>query len=134
MGTEVKQRDTKQRRLVLQVVRDRYDHPTADDIYDSVHAIDSRISKGTVYRNLNILADNGEIRHVRVPGADRFDRTTEKHFHIQCTECGKVEDVPIDYMKEYDEVAARATGYRIKRHLTVFLGVCSDCQKKEETQ
>ena len=59
--------------MVLQAVRARTDHPTADQIFKDVHKLDPKISHGTVYRNLNHLCEDGLICHVRVPGADRYD-------------------------------------------------------------
>lgn len=56
------QRNTKQRKLILEVVQAHQDHPSADQIYAEVRKLDPKISRGTVYRNLNLLADNGEIR------------------------------------------------------------------------
>ena len=130
--TDKQQRDTRQRRLVCDAVLRRLDHPNADEIYQDVHAQDSRISKATVYRNLKVLAENGEIRHVKVPGADRFDRTTEDHNHILCTQCGMVIDSPLLYNADDDALVAEKTGFRIVRHQTVFEGLCPACQKNNK--
>lgn len=67
-----KQRNSKQRRIILDAVTARCDHPTADQIYLDVRAIDGKISRGTVYRNLGILSENEEITNVKVPAADRM--------------------------------------------------------------
>ncbi len=125
------QRDTKQRRLIYDTVQKRHDHPSADDIYADVHQIDPKISKATVYRNLKLLAENGEITHVKMPEADRFDFTLDRHSHIHCTVCGAVIDAPIPYGAENDAIVAEKTGYRIVRHQTVFEGICPDCLKKQ---
>ena len=71
----MQRRNTKQRKLVLDAVRQSYNHPTADEIYNAVREQDDRISRGTVYRNLNLLADAGEILSIKTPGGSRFDRT-----------------------------------------------------------
>ena len=73
----VQRRNTKQRKLVLDTVRQSYNHPTADEIYNAVREQDDKISRGTVYRNLNLLADAGEILSIKTPGGSRFDRTIE---------------------------------------------------------
>ena len=65
----VQRRNTKQRKLVLDAVRQSYNHPTADEIYNAVRAQDDKNSRGTVYRNLNLLADAGEILSIKTPGA-----------------------------------------------------------------
>lgn len=123
-------RNTRQRQLVLDAVLARADHPTADDIYIDVRALDGRISRGTVYRNLSILAKNGDILHVKVPAADRYDRRTDLHYHLLCTRCGAVADAPIAYHAELDEEMCKKTGYRIMRHRTVFEGLCPSCLTK----
>lgn len=122
------QRNTKQRQLILDVVRASCDHPSADQIYLNARAIDDKISRGTVYRNLNLLVQNGELLHVKVSGADRFDYRLDFHHHILCTECSTVCDVPLYYHGELDQEVATKTGYAIERHRTVFEGVCPDCQ------
>ena len=73
------QRNTRQRQLVLDVVRGRRDHPTAEQIYQSVREQDAHVSRGTVYRNLNLLCDNREIYRVVMSNSDRFDLRTDPH-------------------------------------------------------
>lgn len=125
-----KQRDTKQRRMVLEAVLSRCDHPTADQIYSDLRMKDDKISRGTVYRNLGILAEDGDITNVKVPAADRFDSRLDRHYHMYCTMCGKVFDAPLSYRTEYDEEVEKETGFRITRHRVVFEGLCQDCLKK----
>ena len=127
---EKKQRNTHQRAEVLNAVRNRHDHPCAEDIYLQLRESDPRISRGTVYRNLNLLSKNGDVNHIKVPGTerDRFDSTLDLHYHIMCTACGKVVDVPLDYFHQADEKAALSTGFTVFRHRAVFEGLCPDCQ------
>ncbi len=124
-------RNTRQRKLVEEAVKARKNHPTADEIYMDVRERDEKISRGTVYRNLNLLAESGEISHVRVPSADRYDFRLDRHYHTFCTGCGAVCDSPVPYTEEYDRLTEEATGFRITRHRTVFEGLCPECQKKE---
>ena len=120
-------RNTKQKALVLETVREHTDHPTAEDIYFCVRAKDGRVSKGTVYRNLKELSRTGEINHIKVPGADRYDLRTDLHYHIMCVHCLSVTDVPVEYESALDTLAGKATGYSVYRHRTVFEGVCPEC-------
>jgi len=122
------QRNTRQRQLVLDAVRARRDHPSADQIYLAVRTQDGHISRGTVYRNLNLLEENGEILHVKVPGVDRFDSRVDYHYHLLCTGCGAVCDAPLPYHAELDRDLAGATGFEISRHRTVFEGLCPACR------
>lgn len=123
-------RDTRQRRLVLEAVRSRTDHPTADDIYLSVREKDEKISRGTVYRNLSVLAEVGELTRVKAPAADRYDLRLDRHYHIFCTGCGAVFDAPAEYDGELDKMVENATGAKIRLHHTVFEGLCPQCREK----
>ena len=90
----MKNRNTLQRRLVLETVRRMHNHPTADEIFREIAAENTLISKATVYRNLKILSEQGEILHIPIPdGADCFDFNTKPHYHIVfsglCPACRK---------------------------------------------
>ena len=80
----VQRRNTKQRALVLDAVRARCDHPTAEDIYLDVRRQDDRISRATVYRNLRLLEQTHAITCVKAPGGDRFDLRLDAHCHVVC--------------------------------------------------
>lgn len=125
------QRNSRQRQIILDAVMKRCDHPTADQIYLDVRAVDDKISRGTVYRNLGILSDNGEITNVKVPAADRYDSRLDRHYHLFCTECGRVFDAPLCYHAEYDTEIGEKTGFQVSRHRIVFEGVCPECAEKE---
>ena len=83
-----------QRESIKEFLMTRRDHPTADVVYDNMKTIYPNISLGTVYRNLSLLSDIGEIRKLsNFGGADHFDGNTEPHCHFMCTECGCVQDL-----------------------------------------
>ena len=123
----IKQRHSRQRQAVLDAVTARCDHPTADQIYLDVRAKDDRISRGTVYRNLALLSKSGQITHVKVPTADRFDARLDRHYHLLCTNCGRVFDAPVSYHPEYDAQVSEETGFQISRHRMIFEGLCPEC-------
>ena len=100
-------------------------------MYEFVKRDHPSIGKGTVYRNLNYLADAGEITHVRVPGADRYEIRTDFHYHLYCTGCGTVRNVPLEYHHDADRDVAEASGYTVFRHRTVFEGLCPKCQERK---
>ena len=124
------QRNTRQRQMILDAVRARCDHPTADQIYLDVRRVDSKISRGTVYRNLNVLVQQGELCQVKIPHADRFELKQERHYHLYCTRCGTVRDAPFYYQDTQDERAARQAGFTVEGHYTVFEGCCCDCSDR----
>ena len=120
-----------QRQIVLQTVLRMHDHPTADTVYAAVAAEHPSISKATVYRNLNPLASQREIRRVPVPnGADRYDFNLKEHYHVRCAHCGRVFDV---YMPPLDNLIERvedASGVEVQRYEILFEGICRDCKQQ----
>ncbi len=128
------QRSTRQRKLVWDTVKAHGDHPSADQIYLETRGKDPKISRGTVYRNLNLLVQNHQIRHVRLPGMDRFDWRVEPHYHLLCLGCGAVCDAPVPYRAELDQALAERTGYEISFHRMIFEGLCPDCRQKKEKE
>ena len=130
-GGRMQYRNTHQRKIILETVQEHRDHPSADQLYLEVRTKDPRISRGTVYRNLNVLSEEGQINHVRVPGPDRYEGRTEFHYHMLCLRCGAVVDAPFSYDQKLDETAADASGYQIVRHRLFFEGLCPACQEAE---
>ncbi len=128
-GEDKLRRNTRQKEIVLEEVQSRFDHPSAQEIYTEVRKRDSRISKGTVYRNLKELSRTGQINHIPVPGADRYDLRVERHYHIMCVSCGSLVDASVDYEKELDEAVGEKNGYLVLGHQTVFEGICPQCRK-----
>ena len=127
-------RMTKQRQLVLEAAQGRHDHPTADQIYLDTRKADARISRGTVYRNLEQLSNTGALLHVKVPGADRYDSRLDRHYHLVCTCCGAVYDVPMAYQDEADKQVMERTGFAVARHRTIFEGLCPTCQRAQDME
>ncbi len=126
----MKRRNTIQRNLVLQAVQDLRTHPTADEIYSKVAAQCPTISKGTVYRNLSALAEEGEILRVELPNApDRFDFHTMQHHHFKCKSCGRVLDVEMPHMP-LEQIAP--SGMKIDGYDLVFKGLCHHCNRHTE--
>ncbi|WP_040197522.1 Fur family transcriptional regulator [Candidatus Soleaferrea massiliensis] len=129
----MKSRNTVQRQLVHETVGRLADHPTAEEVYNCLHEDHPNISKGTVYRNLGYLSENGELRRIAVPGsADRFDHHTIPHYHIQCVCCGMFCDIDTPYLSQIDAKVEQATGFSCEKHDIVFQGVCPACKEKSE--
>lgn len=130
----MQRRNTRQRKLILEVVRSMNDHPTADEIYLAVHERDEHIGRGTVYRNLNVLADEGEIVLLKTPGGNRFDWRTAEHSHVICTACGSVADVFLPYNNALDDAASDSSGYVVDSHYTFFEGLCPSCHARHNSK
>lgn len=122
-------RNTVQRNAVLRTVQEMKNHPTAEEIYLEINRIYPNISRGTVYRNLNFLAEQGVILKVLIPdAADRFDFNISEHYHFKCSGCGKVFDADIPYQRNINEKVADKHGFTVTGHTIVFSGKCADCK------
>lgn len=122
---------SKQREMIKEFLMTRKDHPTADIIYMNVRKKQPNISLGTVYRNLTLLADIGEIRKLRVgDGVDHFDADTSLHYHFVCTDCGSVTDLKMESIESITETAGAHFDGHIAGHMTYFYGTCGHCTKK----
>ncbi len=119
---------SRKRDAILACVRSTTAHPTADWVYARLKPEIPDLSLGTVYRNLNLLADAGEILSIKTPGGSRFDRTVEPHAHIICTSCSRVIDVPLPFDAQLDAKASEQIGWHVTSHYTIFEGLCPDCQ------
>lgn len=129
----MRHRQTRQRELVLEIVRSTMDHPTAEWVYRQARRRLPRISLATVYRNLKELAGEGTIGEMHSGGEPaRFDANTGRHYHIRCVACGRVNDLPISVDSRFEEEAGRAVNYRILGHELEVRGVCPGCQAKNK--
>ena len=121
---------TTQRQIILEELAKVKTHPTASELYDMVRKRLPRIGLGTVYRNLELMADSGMILKLEVGGTQkRFDATTDTHYHIRCSGCGKVDDIDTPVMDTLVQTAADSTSYQILGHHVEFTGLCPECQQ-----
>ena len=133
MSTETKcdRRMTRQRKTVLDVLKGMDTHPTADEIYDRVKQKLPRISLGTVYRNLEVLSELGEIQILELSGSlKRFDWDPHKHYHIRCIRCDRVENAPLAPMNQLENKLYQSTVFEIIGHNLEFIGLCPECTEK----
>ena len=122
---------TTQRQIILEELGKVTSHPTANEVYDMVRKRLPRIGLGTVYRNLELMAETGIILKIEVGGTQkRFDATIEPHYHIRCLSCGKVDDIELPVMSEINTTAAEISKYQVLGHHIEFSGKCPMCQKK----
>lgn len=126
-------RNTIQRSLVLEAVKELQCHVTADEVYNEIVKKYPDISRGTVYRNLNLLSDMGEIRKVEIPGgADRYDHLCYKHYHAKCVKCGQIFDVDMEVMADLEKQIKDTRGFEFTGHDIIFKGICFECKKLKE--
>lgn len=128
----MERRNTIQKDLVLKTVQGLKRHLTAEEVYEFIKKDHPNIGKGTVYRNLGILAEEGAIRKVEVPdGPDRFDFTLKNHYHVECIRCGEVFDVDMDEVTDLNERIHDTHGMQFLNYDIFFKGICPVCRAKE---
>jgi Fur family ferric uptake transcriptional regulator len=126
---------TQQRQIVMEELEKLCNHPTADELYDAVRRRMPSISKGTVYRNLQILAEQESVRTIESAGGVRhYDHNTHEHYHVKCTCCGKVADVALDDLGLPRLSKRQTSGYTIDGHNLELFGLCPTCQKKRREE
>ena len=121
---------TKQREVVLQVIRDAEQHLTANEVFVAAKDRLPSISFATVYNSLRFLKEAGHIAEIQFGnGASRFDRMTSRHDHAICTKCGKLVDIemelPVDLLKN----AAKFSKFKPESIEFTLRGLCPDCAK-----
>jgi len=121
---------TKQREVVLQVIRSGKEHLTANEVFAAAKDMLPSISFATVYNSLRYLKDAGHIAEIQFGnGASRFDRMTHRHDHAICTKCGKLVDIEMEIPKELLKKAARYSKFKPESLEFTLRGICPQCAK-----
>lgn len=127
-------RNTKQRQAILDAIESHGGHLTAEEVYKIVKRRHPRLSLGTVYRNLRVLAGQGAVRELDFGMAiTHFETTKDSHYHLVCRLCGGIVDVEIELEKKLMALVDKAKtvgGFQIEEHRLDFVGVCEMCQVK----
>ena len=124
-------RNTLQKDIILKAVNRLHNHPTAEMVYEEVIREYPRVIKATVYRNLNQMAQQGQILRIQISNsADRYDFNIAGHYHLKCTGCGQVYDMDVPYMSQLNELDLSGQGFIIEDHNIIFQGKCPNCSQK----
>ena len=120
---------SKQRDAIKNFLMNRYDHPTAETVYLGIKDEFPNISLGTVYRNLSLLSEIGEIQKLSTGiGPDRFDGNPNQHYHFICNSCGSVIDLNVTGLDHINVLAGQDFDGEVEGHLTYFYGKCANCK------
>ncbi len=126
-------RFSQQRQVILEVLRSTTSHPTAEWVYTEAKKRLPRLSLGTIYRNLRLLAENGGIQELELGTTfSRYDGNPESHVHFLCRDCGRVLDIEDPAPPNMNTWVARNNGLKVTSHRLTFYGLCQDCQKEKE--
>lgn len=120
---------SRQREAIISFLATRKDHPTADIVYEHIRNEYPNISLGTVYRNLALLSEIGEITKLSYGnGADHFDGNTTPHYHFVCTECNAVSDIELSSVPDFTQFTDSCFSGNIAGYCLHFYGKCAACK------
>ncbi len=132
-------RYSKQRNLILNILRENPVHPTAEWIFEKAREEMPGIGVATVYRNLNALVEAGEIERIPgVDGVDRFDGNYMLHYHMKCNGCGRLldlepeSDAALQRMETVIKETFPMEAVEIKLNTMLLKGICKECRCRNE--
>lgn len=124
-------KSSKQRDIILALVKSSHHHYTPNEIFQELNDKGEKISLATVYRNLNVLFEMGLIDRIILPDEKVvYDQNTGHHYHLYCSRCNQIFDLPVDYLIKLDEVIKEKSGLTIESHDLIANGICPTCANK----
>ncbi len=124
-----KSRNTRQRAVILGILRENFTHPTAETIYKEARRVIPNISLGTVYRNLNFLREQGLVREIRTSdvGSSRFEGVLTPHAHFHCVACHGLLDIPLPEGLENARWPGEGKISKVSAIDLHVIGSCAEC-------
>ena len=123
-------RITPQRTAIVDYLLKTDDHPSAEHIHKVIQRKHPMVSLSTVYNTLDMLKERELVSEIEVEGEARFDAHTDEHINLVCMNCGKIDDIDEESIKEIQAKAARKSKYLILKSSFEFSGYCSSCKSK----
>lgn len=122
---------SRQRELVLDILKKSYSHPTAEEVFIEARKVDGNISLGTVYRNLEILCLDGIVEKISTPASkDRYDFKKSKHSHAICEKCGKITDIEVNLdIDKLKKDIKNKYSFNVTQDEIRIIGICKECNK-----
>ncbi len=130
----MKRRKTEQKAAIYEIIHGVGRHMTAEEVKQALDEKELGIGLATVYRNLNLLCEEGTIQKFTHNNFSFFDGNPEPHDHFRCIRCGCVQDVQASYNHALDKKAMKDTGAMILSHSATFEGICPKCIKEEDNR
>lgn len=115
-----------QRLAVLKAI-DVLGHTTSDELIQYMGKIQSDVSLATIYRNLGILVEEGQVRKLKLGDFDVYETIKEKHYHFICKSCGKIMDIPTSNINPMD-IPKDFMDNEISDYDLVLFGYCKNCR------
>lgn len=124
-------RNTCQKEIILDYLRNVKNHPSAEKVYLVVKKKLPRISQATVYRVLKSFKDRGEAQEISSKGVARFDADISSHAHFICQNCDKIFDIFEDTCVNCSILRTKRTKVgKITKYKINFYGYCKNCKNK----
>lgn len=124
---------SRQRELILKILKNSYSHPTADEVFDIARLQDKNISLGTVYRNLELLCADNTIEKIPTGlGKDRYDLKKSRHHHALCESCGAIIDFEYEINMKALEKLLETKDFLITKDEIRIIGICKNCKNLGE--
>ena len=123
-------RITPQRIAIVEYLLKTGDHPSAEHIHKIIQKKYPMVSLSTVYKTLDLLKEKKLVNEIKVEGEARFDAHTDEHINLVCMNCGKIDDIDEDSIKEIQTKVARKSKYMILKSNFELFGYCNNCKFK----
>jgi Fur family ferric uptake transcriptional regulator len=135
MGRTETLRKTPQREIIREILNEKNIHPTADEVFRIVRERLPRISLGTIYRNLELMSEQGLIKVTGQGGIQRrYEGNMKEHYHLKCVSCGRLEDAPVETISFPDDSLREKSDFKILGHNLEFLGLCPECRMNDDPE
>jgi Fur family transcriptional regulator, ferric uptake regulator len=126
---------TRQRRVLVQVIESAPRHMDADEILEQAQKIDSKVTRVTVYRTLDLLKRHGlidelDLLHLRGDRHFYESHGPRDHIHVACIRCGKVREFESDLYETLKKQISKDCGIEITVARTEVGGYCDDCRRQ----
>ena len=126
---------TNQRAIILNYLKENYNHPSVEEIFSFVKNKLPRISKKTVYSNLQFLCNEGLIQDVRVKGVQRYEPQSNPHHHLICRKCGKILDIQSEELLSHAmKVGKTLRNFFVESTDINFYGICKKCKEGNKNE
>jgi Fur family transcriptional regulator, peroxide stress response regulator len=122
-------RMTNQKLKIMEHLKNTKTHPTAELVYRVVSKDLPAISLATVYRNLNLLAEQGKILKLEINGEYHYDGFCDSHQHLVCTNCDKIIDIGQKEISNYAMRKIKSSDFELRSVRIIFYGVCKNCKE-----
>ena len=126
-------RSTRQRAWIVEALQDAAGFKTAQDLHRDMVSSGERVGLATVYRNLQALADAGEVDVLHTGLGEtmfRLCEASEHHHHLVCRGCGRSIEITADEVETWATRVARRHGFRQMTHTAEVFGICRDCPEQ----